>query len=181
MTSPFEQTIPHGLRDLVVEHARFVLADVPVGVVHADLREPGAILGNETVFGRLDLSQPVGLLMTAVAHFVPDADDLPAIIAAHRSMLPPGSCLVLSHLTAAELTPEQASGAVEVYARTATPLTLRTPEQIAGLFDGFVLLPSADGAPPAVVRVGVWRWTDGYKAPDDRARGLYGGVGYLPG
>ena len=178
---PFAQVIYVDHDPLVVEHTQFVLAQVPVGVVHADLRSPGAVFGNATVFNRLDLSQPVGLLMTAVGHFVSEADGLPGIIAAYRAVLPPGSFLVLSHATAAELTPGQALGAIEVYDRTATPLTLRTPEQIAGLFGRFVLLPPGEDAQPAVVRVGEWRWTDGQKAPDDRARGLYGGVGYLPG
>lgn len=179
---PFAQVIYVDCDPLVAEHAQCVLADVPVGVVHADLCSPDAVFGNATVFNRLDLNQPVGLLMTAVGHFVPDGDNLSGILAVYRSMLPPGSFLVLSHATAAELTPEEALGAIEVYERTATPLTLRTPEQIARLFDGYVLLLPGDDAQPAVVRVGEWRWGDDLnKAPDDRACAIHGGVGYLPG
>ena len=148
--------------------------------VHADLRSPGSVLGSETVREQLDLSQPLGLLLTAAGQFVPEHHDLAGILGAYRSMLAPGSCVVISHATAADLTCEQALGAAAVYARTHTPLTMRTPEQITALFAGFTLLPPADDARPAMVPVGEWRWTDDLKAPDDRARGLYGGVGYLP-
>ena len=43
--------------------------------VFADLREPGQVLGSRQTQALIDFTEPVGLLMTAVLHFVADSDD----------------------------------------------------------------------------------------------------------
>ena len=43
--------------------------------VFADLREPDRVLGNRQLQGLIDFTEPVGLLMTAVLHFVADSAD----------------------------------------------------------------------------------------------------------
>src|SRR5579863_3965326 len=44
-------------------------------LVVADMRDPGEVLGNPELRSLIDFSQPVGLLMTAVLHFVADGSD----------------------------------------------------------------------------------------------------------
>ncbi len=87
---------------LVVVHARARMVSDPEGAtayVHADLREPEAILADPALPTTLDLSRPVGLLLIAVLHFLDDADDPYRAVARLVEALPPGSCLALSHAT----------------------------------------------------------------------------------
>ena len=83
--------------DLVaVSHSRSILAGLPnATVLHADLREPGAVPGDRALLKLLDLSKPVAVLMFAVLHFVPDGDDPVGIMAAYRHATVPGSYLAI--------------------------------------------------------------------------------------
>jgi hypothetical protein len=55
---------------------------VPAGVDtgSADLREPDAILDHQALRKPIDLSEPVGLLMTGVMMFVSDTSDPWALV-----------------------------------------------------------------------------------------------------
>src|ERR1700727_260760 len=78
-------------------HGQALLADaVTTEVVTADLRRPMEIVGHPEVRKCLAVSQPVGLLLTAVMHHVDDKDDPDAIMARLRDALPRGSYLVIS-------------------------------------------------------------------------------------
>ena len=59
--------------------------------MQADGREPEALLAEGHLRGLFDLGQPVGLLMVALLHFVPDDQDPLGILARYRSLLAPGS------------------------------------------------------------------------------------------
>lgn len=136
---------------VAVTHARHLLAtDDDVSVVREDLRRPQSILRHPDVANFLDLDQPVALLLFGVLHFIADADGPADIIAAFRDALPPGSALALSH-GSAESRPQEARDAQSVYQDTANPLTMRSHEQVAALFDGFGL------ESPGVVWVSQWR------------------------
>jgi hypothetical protein len=160
---------------VAVEHAQAILAgDDRTAVVQADMRDPDAVLSDPAVQGLLDLSRPVAVLMVAVLHFVPDEDDPAGLVARFRDAVPAGSYLALSHATAGE----QADRAAEhrgLYQRTATPMTMRTRDQVVRLFDGWEL------AEPGVVSLQQWRPEPGTPAPDrpERMPGL-AGVGRKP-
>ena len=157
---------------LVLVHARALLTSTRQGAcdyLEADLRDPGAIL--DKAAATLDFTQPVGVLLLAVLHFVPDTDYPAAITATLAAGLAPGSCLAISHLTA-DLAPAQVTAAATAYnTATSTPVTPRTHTQITGLFGSLPLLP------PGVVPVSEWRTPAGELAqPCD----LYGGVARVP-
>ena len=46
-----------------------------IGAVLGELRDPSSILENKDLGALIDFSQPIGLLMTGVLHFLPDRDD----------------------------------------------------------------------------------------------------------
>jgi hypothetical protein len=82
----------------VAQHARSLLTSTPEGktdYLHADLRDPEGILG--AAGGTLDLTRSVGVLLIAVLHFIPDADDPYGIVARLMAGLPSGSYLVIGH------------------------------------------------------------------------------------
>lgn len=146
--------------DLVaVTHAAALLdGDPRTAVVHADLRDPAAVLAHPALTGLLDLSRPVAVLMVAVLPFVAEADDPRGIVAGYRDATASGSYLVVSHGTD-EYRPAAAHRAANVYRRAANPVTLRDRAALSALLDGYRLLepglvdlihwrPEADGLQP---------------------------------
>lgn len=155
---------------VAVEHSRAILAgDDRTTVVQADLREPDSVLSDPAVKALLDTDEPVAVLMLAVLHFVP-ADAEPAgLVAEFRDAAPAGSFLALSHATAGQ----QADRAAEhrgLYQRTATPMTMRSRDEVAGFFDGYELVP------PGLVYMPLWRPDRGEPPVEepDRMSGLAG-------
>jgi len=135
---------------IAVAHSRAILGDDPATVVlQADLREPEAIVADEQVRGLLDLDRPVAVLVVALLHFVPDSDDPGGVIGRLSAALAPGSLLVISHASS-DGQPELAARHQKLYARTPTPMTMRSRDEIADLFHGFQLLE------PGVVPIQQW-------------------------
>jgi SAM-dependent methyltransferase len=145
---------------VAVAHARRILAGNPhTTVIHADLRHPDLVLAHRDLRRLLDLDQPVALLTVAVLHFIPDADNPDDIVAAYRQTLAAGSHLVISHATSDAQHQDQATEHRQLYARTATPMTMRSHTQIADLLRGWDLLD------PGLVRLPLWRPDPGDEAP----------------
>jgi hypothetical protein len=117
----------------------------------ADLRHPEAILSHRQVRETLDLTQPVGLLLVSMLHFLPDADAYPAV--AHlRSILAAGSGLVISHVAAEGMARQNSDAAAAVYRRSTAPGgAVRTRAQIEEFLHGYDLLP------PGLVWVSQWQ------------------------
>ncbi len=65
--------------------------------MHAHLRRPRDVLTHPDTPRTLDFTRPVGVLMIAVLHFVPDADEPAEIIREHPDATAPGSYLAVSH------------------------------------------------------------------------------------
>ena len=87
---------------LVLTHARALLTSSRAGrtaYIHADVREPKAILSNPEVRDVLDFGQPIALMLVALLHGIQDEDRPAEIVATLIDALPPGAYLVASHLT----------------------------------------------------------------------------------
>jgi SAM-dependent methyltransferase len=134
-----------------VLYGRHVLGDDPrTAVIRGDLQQPAAILDTPEVHDLLDLSRPVGVLMIAVLHFLPDGPALDAALATYRDTVAPGSVLAVSHATASS-EPEQMDRMAELYNRTGTPLVPRDRDQVARFFEGWRLVE------PGLVYAPQWR------------------------
>jgi hypothetical protein len=158
----------------VVAHCASVVAgDARAGVVQADLRDPQRIFDDPTTRAVLDLAEPVGVLMLAVLHFVPSADDPAAIVARYAQECVAGSYLAVSHACWPETVTDHARAAREAYEQTVAALTLRSPAEIRTLFGPFTVVD-----PPGVCRVPLWRpdvdATDVYTGPAEQVPGLAG-------
>jgi S-adenosyl methyltransferase len=112
---------------LVLAHARALLTSAPQGscdYIGADLRDTTTILTHAAK--TLDLAQPIAVLLLAVLHFLPDAQDPAHAVAALAAPLAPGRYLAVSHLTA-DFAPEQVMAATHAYnALAPVPVTART-------------------------------------------------------
>ena len=119
---------------ITVAHSQAILAGQPgVRILEADLRRPAGIVFHPEVNELLDFSQPVAVLMTAVLHFISDADDPAGIIAQLREVLASGSYVAITHVAPTPEFEEQLAALQRLYRQTPTPFHLRTPERIAQL------------------------------------------------
>lgn len=159
---------------VAVAHSRLMLADDPLcTVVEADLTQPEDLLARPEMRELLAPGDPVAVLLIAVLHFIPDDHEPHRIVRVLREALPRGSALVICH-AALEGRPDQAGPHQELYARTATPLTMRGRDRINAFFDGWTLVE------PGVVYLPQWHPDDGAAVGDhpERMTGLVG-VGRL--
>jgi hypothetical protein len=142
---------------VAVAHSRALLAgNESAAAVRADLRDVSGVLATPEVRRLIDPTRPVGVLMVAVLHFVPDRDDPAGVVAGYRDAVAAGSFLVLSHAAASEdqRAPQGADEATAAYSRNVMEATLRTRAQVADLLAGF------DPVDPGVVYVTQWRPED---------------------
>jgi hypothetical protein len=159
---------------VAVAHSKQLLTGNTLArVIHADLRDPGGILEHPDVTALIDFSEPVGLLMVSVLHFIVDSDDLAGILARYQSRLVPGSALTISHATY-EAAPGVAAQVQDLYQSTTASSQFRTHAEIMRLFTGFELVE------PGLVYLALWRPDD---VPPDRPERawFYAGVGRKPG
>lgn len=119
-------------------------------VIHADLRDPAAILADPELCAMLDLAEPVAIMLVAVLHFVTDADDPYRIAAALRDAAAPGSYLAISHVTGAANA--ALTGAVtRLYNDKAADGQARTRQEIARFFGDWELTA------PGLVYAPLWQ------------------------
>ncbi len=151
-------------------HSRHLLGDNPLAVViEADLRDTSAVIGHPDVTSLIDFSEPVGLLMVTVLHFVPDSDDPAGLVGAFATALAPGSYLAISHATH-EAAPGAAAEVQDLYKGTTAAAHTRTSAEIMRFFAGFDLVE------PGLVYLPLWR-PDGKPPKNPELAWFYAGVG----
>ncbi|HEX6197341.1 MAG TPA: SAM-dependent methyltransferase [Jiangellaceae bacterium] len=156
---------------LVLVHARALLTSTPEGAttyIDADLRETDTILREAAK--TLDLTQPVGLMLLGILGHIPDYEEATSIVRRLMAGLPSGSYLATSDSVD---TSEGVVEAARIWNQSANPTyTVRSPEQIAGYFEGLELVE------PGVGPLAQWR-PDPDAGPPEGVDG-YGGLGRKP-
>jgi len=163
---------------IVLVHARALLtsgAEGKTAYVNADMRDVETILSAPELRQTLDLSQPVALLLMAIMHFVPDADQPYELADRLLAALPSGSYLALSHLTV-DFDPAAWAGVAAVYRRSGVIMQVRSRPEIERFFAGLDLID------PGVVSLPHWQPADDDEVgrPSDAAVSVYGGVARKP-
>jgi SAM-dependent methyltransferase len=164
--APGSRVVYADIDPVAIAHSRALLAgNADASVINGDLREPEKILANEDTRRLADFSQPAGLLLMLVLHFIPDADDPWRIVARLRDALAPGSYLVIGHGTD-EGNPTMAQAASKVYNRgVSTQMHLRSHAEIMRFFDGFDLVE------PGLVYTPLWRPDSPADVPENPSKG----------
>jgi hypothetical protein len=172
---PATRTVYVDIDPVAVAHSRAMLEGVEgTAVVRGDLRDPGPILSSPEVAKLLDFSQPIGLLIVSVLHFLPDADNPQAAVAEFRAAMPSGSHLAMSHV-ARDLRVEETQKVIQLYQQTGSQNTARTPDEITAFFGDFELVE------PGLVFLPQWRPDSSEDAEDHPERFLsLAGVGQKP-
>jgi len=160
---------------VVISHAGYTLHGVEgTAIVDRDLRDPGGLTEDARVRSVLRFDEPIAVLLVAILHFLADADDPAGIVAALMAAVPPGSFLVISHLSADHYA--EADKAAAVYEEASSGLYLRNRAAVGSLFGG---LPVED--PGDVVWTSQWH-PDGDTPPVDSPGGasLWCGIARKP-
>jgi hypothetical protein len=152
---------------------RLLAGDDGVAVIVADLKQPDTVLDSEAVRALIDFGEPAAVMMTAVLHFVSDADNPAGIVAAYVSPLSAGSYLALSHTTGDQKPPQAVEAMNEAGRRSAGGNYLRSRDQVRQLFGPLEIVPPYEGAPPDVTWVGLWGCEDPAAADSEGSRWLY--------
>ena len=160
---------------VAVVHSRAILSENPgAAVLQGDLRDPDRIVGEPSVRSIIDFDRPVAILLVAVLHFVDDADDPKALISRLYDAVAPGSIVIISHASQ-DGQEELAETHQQLYARTATPMTMRSHAEIQALFGNFDLVE------PGVVPIERWHPESPAELTDDGKRMVgFAGVGIKP-
>jgi hypothetical protein len=166
---------------MVAAHGDALLAaDGTTTVITADIRDPDALLAHPALNKLIDFAEPVGVLMTAVMHFVPDASDPWGMVGRYMAAVAPGSYLALSHGTYDNLPPQKVQAGVDLLAQATENAYPRPRAQVERFFAGLELVEPYPGAGPAVTYVGLWGAEDPDAADTDGSRGFYCGVARRP-
>jgi O-methyltransferase involved in polyketide biosynthesis len=127
---------------VVLAHARALLTSTPEGrtdYIQADLRDTDTILA--AAARTLDFSQPVAVLLLAVLHFIPDADDPYGTVKKLMDTMPAGSFLVICHAPS-DINPGEIAEMARRYNESgAEQMRPRSHEEIMRFFDGLEMLP----------------------------------------
>ncbi|HEY8472336.1 MAG TPA: SAM-dependent methyltransferase [Natronosporangium sp.] len=153
---------------MVLAHARVLLISHPLGAtayVDADARDSETILREAQK--TLDLSKPVALIMCGLLAHVPTYDDALGVLHRLLDPLPSGSYFMVSD---GNNTSQEYVEAINTWNQYANPqYHPRSPEQIAGYFEGLELVP------PGVVPINHWHLGD--RPADQLPPALPGTVG----
>jgi hypothetical protein len=176
-TAPSSRVVYADNDPLVLLHAQALLASAPEGrtaYIHADLRDPAAILSDPVTRDVLDFGQPIGLVVVAILHFIQDEEQPRQILATLLDALPPGSYLAASHLTT-EHDPVATAAGQRAMRRAGMTMQKRDSGEFARLaFRGLELVP------PGVVLVSEWRPDVAEPRPTPAEVNCYGGVARKP-
>jgi O-methyltransferase involved in polyketide biosynthesis len=158
---------------LVLMHARALLTSRPGGrtdYVDADLRDTDAVVRGAAA--TLDFAAPIAITMLGILGHISDYDTARSIVRRLLDAVPAGSFLTVADGTNLFGGPGY-DAAMEIWNASAEPpYRLRTPQEIAGFFDGLEL------APPGVVSVPLWRPDPSPFPPAEVDN--FGGVGKKP-
>ncbi|MFC7528333.1 SAM-dependent methyltransferase [Actinoplanes sp. GCM10030250] len=136
---------------MVMAHARALLTSTPEGetrYLEEDLREPQRILDSLEI---LDLSQPVGLILVAVVHFMPSQDEARSAVRALVDALPSGSHLVMTSATTDFLTPALKANWDESLRTGRSDVHPRGRAEFEQFFEGLDLVD------PGITAISQWR------------------------
>jgi hypothetical protein len=163
--APGSRVVYVDIDPVAVAHSRAILAGCQgATVLQADLREPEKILADEATRSLIDFAEPVGLMLSAVLHFIGDEEDPWRITRTLRDAVVPGSYLVLGHVTQ-EGNPTVSDAVAKVYQRSVSIRGgRRSRAQILQFFDGFELVD------PGLVFIPQWRPESPGDVPHDPSK-----------
>src|SRR3569833_469176 len=162
---------------IVLVHARALMDSTPQGrtvYIQADMREPEKIFSAPELINTFDLSQPIGLTLIAMVHFIEDDEEAYRVVRRIVDILPSGSYFAAAIATD-DFTPEVLAEVQKIYHAHGESLRFRSLAQAERFFDGLEL------EDPGVVQIHKW-----HPDPADAGRindadiAMYGAIARKP-
>jgi hypothetical protein len=151
---------------VVLAHCRDMLQGLPnVAIIEHEFSQPDKILADADLPGLIDFSQPVGIMLLSILHFIPDSDDPAGVIARLLASFPSGSHVAISHGT-----PDAVPAVNDVerdFDKATEQARVRTRAEVLRLVDGL------DIVPPGLVWLPEWRPDPGTPMPENAAESYY--------
>jgi len=167
---PMAQVVYADHDPVVIRHADALIGGaLNVAAIQADLRQPRALLAQAAMSHRIDLAEPIAILLVAVLHFLEDSHDPWAIVNVLKDQIAPGSYVVISHVTDDHIPAGAAQRARQAYHGASAPGVPRTWGHIARFFGGLELVS------PGLTTVS--RWRPGHLGPPPGPALFYAGIG----
>ncbi len=142
---------------VAVAHSRAILDGIQTAVaIPGDVCSPKAVLADPDLGRLIDFDRPVGVLMNAVLHFVPDDDEAAEIVREIVGTVATGSYVAISHASADQMR-DGAQQTASLYNRSVAAMSMRSREQVTALFGDLSLVE------PGVVQIPMWH----PDSPDD--------------
>jgi hypothetical protein len=165
---------------VVISHARALLADeVQTSVIHADMREPDALLAHPSLTRFIDLGQPVAVLLVSVLNTIPEDEVATHVVTRVRETIAPGSWMTISHAIS-DTRPDVTRRLSTLYqdkkivSGSRRRVNLRTRAEVEPYFDGLKL------AEPGITHSPAWRPDPGEPTVDPQSVWSIVGVGRKP-
>jgi hypothetical protein len=137
---------------VAVTYSEALLRDNPrAAVIKADARDTDFVLKHPHVRRLLDFDRPLGVLIVALLHFIPDDGEARQLMAALRKAMPGGSYLALSHGTTEGISAEARAQIERQYQGATSPFLYRSRSEITPFFDGLSIID------PGIVFSPLWR------------------------
>jgi hypothetical protein len=136
---------------MVLRHAQALLTSATGTVAYLDMdaRDTGKLLA--AAAETLDFGRPVAVMLIAILHLIPDADDPWRLVAGLMAAAAPGSYLAITH-PASDVAPEASTRASLAYNQNVTtPQTRRSRDEVARFCAGLDLVG------PGLVQLPDWR------------------------
>jgi hypothetical protein len=118
-----------------------LLIDNPrAAVIKADARDTDDVLNHPRVRRLLDFGRPMGVLIVALLHFIPDDHEAQQLVAALREAMPVGSYMALTHGTTEGISAEARAQVERQYQSATSPFRYRARSEIIPFLKGLTIV-----------------------------------------
>lgn len=137
---------------VVLTHGGRILADNPnARIIAGDVLRPAELLARPELTGHLDLSQPLGVLMVGLLHYVPDSADPRGVLDTYKAASADDSYLAVTAACGEHVTNAQQQATWAAYRNADNTVINRTTADVQAYFDGLEVID------PGVVWLPQWR------------------------
>jgi SAM-dependent methyltransferase len=172
--APGSRVVYVDIDPVVLAHGRvksLLAEDDSTAFIQADVCDTERILSHPDTRRLINFDEPVAVLYFSFLHCIPDDRDPGGVVGRMLDRLAPGSHLAVSHLSSDDPQVREGVTRFTLDAFGGHWGRVRSPEEVAGFFDGL------ETVPPGLVSVTAWR-PDGKEEQEASSEWFeYGGVG----
>jgi len=147
--APDTKTVYVDYDPIVVAYSKYLLAeetDDSVAFLQGDFHDPQDVI--ERASKTLDFSQPIGLILFGMLHFIDDREHGAQVLAAYLDAMPSGSFVAVSHFALDEQDTGMNAALDAMDQKFGEAVVCRTRAEVGWFFEGMDLNERPDEAVP---------------------------------